>query len=93
MYVYIATNPLSAAVSTSVSTSSEGFTALTSQIPYIYIYIKIKAKVHPRTGHEGPEGEQRYSSTLSLNMALDGVGLSTPRPGRFTLGKNPVPIV
>jgi hypothetical protein len=20
-----------------------------------------KGKVHPRTGHEGPEGEQRYS--------------------------------
>ena len=29
-------------------------------------------KVHPRTGHEG-EGECRYSSTLSLNSALDGV--------------------
>jgi len=29
-------------------------------------------KVHPRTGHEGPEGE--YSSTLSLTSALDGVG-------------------
>ena len=25
-----------------------------------------KVKVHPRTGHEGPEGEERYSSTLSL---------------------------
>jgi len=25
-----------------------------------------KGEVHPRTCHEGPEGEQRYSSTLSL---------------------------
>ena len=34
-----------------------------------------------------------YSSTLSLTSALDGGGWSTPRPGRFTPGKDPVPIV
>jgi hypothetical protein len=28
-----------------------------------------------------------YSSTLSLTLALDGDGWSTPRPGRFTRGK------
>jgi hypothetical protein len=44
-------------------------------------------KVCPRTGHEGSEGEQRYSSTLSLTLALGGDGWSTPRPGRFTPGK------
>jgi hypothetical protein len=27
--------------------------------------------LHPRTDHEGPEGEQRYSSTLSLTSLLD----------------------
>ena len=54
---------------------------------------KGKGKVHPRTGHEGPEGEQRYSSTLTLISALDGGGWSTPRPGRFTPGKDPVPTV
>jgi hypothetical protein len=43
-----------------------------------------KGKGLPRTGHEGPEGEQRYRSTLSLTMALDEGGWSTPRPGRFT---------
>jgi hypothetical protein len=48
---------------------------------------KVKGKVHPRTGHEGPEGEYRYSSTLSLTLALDEGGWSTPRPGRFTPGK------
>ena len=32
-----------------------------------------KGKVRPRTDHEGPEGEQRYSSTLSLTSALDGI--------------------
>ena len=33
-----------------------------------------KGKVHLRTGHEGPEGEWRYSSTLLITSALDGVG-------------------
>jgi hypothetical protein len=49
--------------------------------------VKVKGKVHPRTDHVGPEGEQRYSTTLSLPSALDGGGWSTLRPGRFTPGK------
>ena len=49
--------------------------------------LPIKGKVLLRTSHEGPEGEQRYSCTLSLTLALDGGGWSTPRPGRFTRGK------
>jgi len=40
---------------------------------------KGKGKVHPRTGHEGPEGEQRYSSTLSLTSALDRGWVKTLR--------------
>jgi hypothetical protein len=43
-----------------------------------------KGKVLPRTGYEGPLGEWRYSSTLSLTLALDEGRWSTPRPGRFT---------
>jgi len=35
---------------------------------------KGKGKVHPRTGHEGPEGVQMYSSTLPSTSALDGGG-------------------
>jgi hypothetical protein len=35
---------------------------------------KGKAKARHRTGHEGPEGEYRNSSTLFLTSALDGVG-------------------
>jgi len=54
---------------------------------------KGKCKVHPRTGHEGPGREVRYSYTLSLTSALDGGGWATPCPGRFTPGKDPVPIV
>jgi len=33
-----------------------------------------------------------YSSTLSLPSELDGGEWSTPRLGRFTPGKDPVPI-
>jgi hypothetical protein len=38
------------------------------------IRVKGKGRVHPRTGHAGPEGEQKYSSTLSLTSALYWVG-------------------
>jgi len=42
---------------------------------------KGKDKGHPRTGYEVPEGEYRYSSTLSLTSALDVVKVSvTHRP-------------
>jgi len=54
---------------------------------------KGKGKTHPRTGHEGPEGEQMYSSTFPSTSALDVGGWSTPRPGRFTPEKDPVPVV
>jgi len=36
--------------------------------------VKVIRKFYPITGHEGPEGEQRYSYTLSLTSALDWVG-------------------
>jgi hypothetical protein len=55
--------------------------------------VKVKGKGHSRTGHEGPEGKYRYSSTLSLTSALDGGGWSTPHPVRFTTGKDPVPVL
>ena len=54
---------------------------------------KGKGRGHPRTGHEGTKGEQRYIPILSLTTALDGGGWSTPRPGRFAPGKDPVPVV
>ena len=37
-----------------------------------------KGKGLPRTGHEGPEGEQMYSCTLPSTSALDGGGWSSP---------------
>jgi hypothetical protein len=57
------------------------------------VSVGVKGKGHPRTGREGPEGESWYSSILSLTSALDEGGWSTPRPGRFTPGNDPVPIV
>jgi hypothetical protein len=51
-----------------------------------HLVIRSYIKVHPRKGHEGPEGQYRYSSTLSLMSALEEDG-STPRP------LYPVPIV
>ena len=46
---------------------------------FLFIYglcgygVKGKGKDHLRTGHEGPEGEQRCSCTLSLTSARVGV--------------------
>jgi len=54
--------------------------------PPSYPVGKGKGKGHPRTGHEGPEKEQMYSSTYPPTSALDGGGWSTTRPGRLTPG-------
>ena len=52
-------------------------------------------EMHPRTGHGDLEGKYIYiyTSTLSLTRTLVYGGWLTPRPGRFTLCKDPVPIV
>ena len=68
------------------------FQLVTAKVNYIAIYCS-KDKGQPRTGHESPEGEYGYSYPLSLIPALDRGGWSTPRPGRLTPGKDPVPIV
>ena len=60
---------------------------------HVLVPIKGKGKALPITGHEGPEGEQMYSSTLPSTSVRDGDGWSTPRPGLFTPGKDPVPIL
>jgi hypothetical protein len=52
-----------------------------------------KGKFHPRTGHVGPEGEYRYSSTVSLTSALDSGKWLTPCPGHFTTGNDRVPFI
>jgi hypothetical protein len=52
----------------------------------------VKGKVHPRTGHEGPEEELRYNSTLSLTSALDGVGGQPHAPAALPLRKTRYPL-
>jgi hypothetical protein len=47
-------------------------------------------KDHPRTSHEHPEGEQRYSSTLSLTSALDvGMGGQIHSSAALLSGRRP----
>ena len=59
----------------------------------LLLMIRGQAKVHPRTSHEGPEGEQRYRSTLSLTSGPNWGEWSKSRPDRFTPGNDPVPTV
>ena len=49
--------------------------------------LNVRGEVHPRTRYEGPQVEQRYISTLSLTLALDGGGWLTPRLSRFDPGE------
>ena len=53
---------------------------------------KVQGKGKPRTGHEGPKGEWRYSSTLSLPSALDGVGGQRHAPAALPPGKTRHPL-
>ena len=55
-------------------------------------HVKGKGKGHPRTGHEGPDGEKRYSSTLSLTSALDGVGGQRHAPAALPPRKTRYPL-
>jgi hypothetical protein len=51
-----------------------------------------KGKGHPRTGHEGPEGELRHNySFFNLGARWGWVVSVTPRP--LYSWKDPVPIV
>jgi len=53
---------------------------------------KSKGKVHPRTGVEGPQGEKRYSSTLSLISVLDRVGGQGHVPAALPPGRTRYPL-
>ena len=45
-----------------------------------------KGKVHPTSSQEDPDGDRRYTSTLSVTSALDKCGWSAPRSGLLTPG-------
>jgi len=51
-----------------------------------------KGKFHPRTGHEDPEGEQIYNSTLPSTSTLDGVGCKHHAPAALPPGKTRYPL-
>jgi len=51
-----------------------------------------KGKGHYITCHEDTEGEQRYSSTLSLDSALDGVGGQYHTPAALPPGMARYPL-
>ena len=44
-------------------------------------------KANPRIGHEGPVGQWKYSCTLSLTSALEGVGGQRHAPAALSSGK------
>jgi len=46
-----------------------------------------KGKGRPRTGHEGPEVEYRYRTTVFLTSALDAVGGQRHAPAVVPMGK------
>jgi hypothetical protein len=54
---------------------------------------KLPEIAQPRTGHEGPEVESKYSPTLSLTSAQDGVGCQHHAPAVYPRERDPVPIV
>jgi len=49
---------------------------------------KGEGTVYSRTDHEGPEREKRYSSTVSLTSALDGVGGQRHAPAALPLERS-----
>ena len=56
--------------------------------------VKVKIKVKVKfTLEQATKTQMMSSSTLPSTSALDAGGWSAPRPGRFTLRKDPVPIV
>jgi hypothetical protein len=60
-----------------------------SRVPVRVLLLGVKGKgiAHPRTGHEGPEGEHTYSSTLPLTSAVDVVGGQSHAPAALPPGK------
>jgi hypothetical protein len=51
-----------------------------------------KGKGHTTTHHDGPEGKEMYSSTLSLISALDGVSGQSHAPAVLPPGKSRYPL-
>jgi hypothetical protein len=59
----------------------------------VVAYKKVKVKVYRNTLESQEGGVVKVQLYSFLTSALEGGGWSSPRPGRFTPGKDPVPIV
>jgi hypothetical protein len=60
----------------------------------LVLLLEVKVKVNGKFTLELATKAQRGSRGIALlTSVLDGAGWSTPRPGRFTPGKDPLPIV
>ena len=59
----------------------------------ITVCTSISGKVLPKTDHEGLKRDLMCGPILSLTSTLDGGEWSTPYPGCFTPGKDPVSTV
>lgn len=55
----------------------------------VYSCYTLKGKVHPKRSHEGPKGEQRYTSTVSLTSKLDGVDDQCNAPATLSQERRP----
>ena len=62
---------------------------MSTSLPRTSVNGEGKGKVLHRTGHEDPEGEKRYSSTLSLTLALERVDGQRHAPAALAPGKRP----
>jgi hypothetical protein len=54
-------------------------------------WVKVKVKLTPEQAKKARKGSRVMA--LLFNIGAKWVGWPTPRPGRFTPGKDPVPIV
>ena len=57
----------------------------------LYVALVKKGKVHPITCREDPVGITKYSYTLSLTLAIDGVGSQRHAPAALPPGKTRYP--
>jgi len=65
----------------------------TFTLRFWFIIGKVKVKFTKEQTTKAQRGSRGIALLFLQTSALDGVGWSTSRPGRFTPGKDPVPIV
>jgi len=77
----------------SFSGRNSGSTHKENYITISMFLVYVKGKVYPVTGNEGPVGEYRYNSTLSLISVLNGKVVNATYQLLYSWESNPVSIV